>query len=311
MLKQILKIDKDANIIIGSLFAYLFGRINKSEYKEAIGDKEEARRIWRLAKDNGYILKNCKLFAYSVHVNRKAGLSTSPAKFGIYNEDVSILRKLNLNHLADFKSYSLFDFDNLEGAILKSEDLQTFTGKFVSKKMMFLIRSYGLTREDIYSDMQNAALYAIRKQYPDFKSELHVLNICKRTIHNAGIGLIEFWTRDKRQALILDQGVHQAVNVPLSAIPDVAVSPEHENELRLNIQSLVALAPEMKPRAREFVQAAAGLYDPGFTLYIGVDNREAVEHWEYSRYLASLREYLKVNEEQTKKLFSNLKRRLQ
>ena len=59
MLTQILGLEKNDPKVIGPLFAYLFGRINKAQYKEAIGDKAKAKEIWLKASTSGYILKNC------------------------------------------------------------------------------------------------------------------------------------------------------------------------------------------------------------------------------------------------------------
>jgi hypothetical protein len=310
MLKQILKLERNDPKLLGALFAYLFGHISKAEYKEAIGDKEEAKRLWTATSCSGYILKNCKLFAYAVHVNRKQGIATSPAKFGIYKEDVPILRRLNLNHIKGYKAYSLFDFDNLEGSILKSTEIKNYTGKFISKKMSYLMKSYGQSREELFGQMQHAALYALRKSYPCYESDLHALNICKTAIHNSGVGIMEYWNRAKRKALILDQGVFQAVKVPFESLADVGVDPEHNSEYRLNIQSLVSISERLKPQAQKFMSAAAGLYDPGFSLFIGIDNREAAESWAYDRYLSNLRGYYSVTEQQTQKLFQHLRKSL-
>lgn len=308
MLAQLLALEQNAPDKIGSLFAYLFGRINKAEYKTAIGSKVEAKKIWTLVSSNGYILKNCKLFAYAVHSNRLISMPTSPAKYEILKEDVSILRRINLSHIKPkYKSYSLFDYDNLEGSILKSTDLKNYTGKFISKKMSYLMKSYGLSREELFGQMQHSALFALRKQYPCYESELHALNICKTAIHNSGVGIMEYWNRAKRKALVLDNGSYQAVQIPYDSLVNVGVAPEHDSELRLNLQSLVSVAEGLPIKAQKFVSAAAGLYDPGFSMFIGIDNRDAVESWVYARYLENLRSYYSVSEAQTTNLFSKLR----
>lgn len=298
--------------VVPIIFAYLFNAIGKYKYRELIGDKDLAKETWTTVESNGYILKNCKLFVYASWVNKKNGLPTSPAKFGIHQEDVKLLRSLDLSHLKLKKlklPMSIFDYDNLEGSILTSSELKNYIGKFISKKLIFL-RSYGLSREEIHSHLLFASIFALRKHYPDFQSELHALNICKTSIHNSGMCLIEYWTRGKRQALLKENDTFQSVHVPLESVHDVGVAPEHEDDFRLNLQSLVALVPKMKPRQQTFVSVAAGIYDPGFSMFIGSDNSEVVDVWSYDRYLGQLRQYFNVTEQQVSALLSNLRRQL-
>lgn len=312
MLKQIFNLDpKQHNRIMSILFSYLFNRIGKYEYRRQIADKDLAKKVWSTASQSWYVLKNCKLYAHAHYLNRRNGLATSPAKFGIFSEDVGILKNLDLSGIKPkYKSYSVFDFDNLEGAILTSSELKTHIGKFISKKLIFLARSYGLSREEIHGHLLHSALFALRKQYPIYESDLHALNICKTAIHNSGMGLIEYWTRNKRNALLKENGNFQAVHVQYDILSDVGVEPEHANEFRQNLQSLVALSSTLKPKAAGFLGAAAGLYDPGVSMFIGTDNSEAAEHWNYDRYLTGLRAYYGVTEAQQASLMAHLRRKM-
>lgn len=311
MLNELFNLGDKHTQHMGVLFGYLFGRIGKYEFREALGDKALAKAVWQVADTSGYVQRECKLYAYAVHQNRLVGLPTSPAKFGIHKDDVSVLRKLNLNHIpTQYKAYSLFDFKTMETAILCSRELQVWMGKFISRKLIFLTRSYGLKRSDIEATLLHSGMFALRKQYPIYETELHALNICKTAMHNAGMGLIEFWTRDKRNALLKENGTFQAVHVPYEALSHLSVEPEHNDELRVNLQCLVGLAPRLKPRARQFIQAAAGLHDEGFSIYIGTDNADAAYQWEYNRYMQSLRDYLGISTRQTQLLLSNLRKAL-
>ena len=137
----------------------------------------------------------------------------------------------------------------------------------------------------------------MRKQYPFYQSELHAQNICKTAIKNAGQGLIEFWTRGKRNALMKENGDFQAVHVPFEALSDVSVPPAHDDELRINLQCLSAVAERMPMSQRVWVYAAAGLHDLGFSFFLGKDNRDAVETLPYPRYLSLLCDYHKVTQE--------------
>jgi len=308
MLKAILDVGGDHKRVAVILFQYLFRGINKYEFREQIGDPELAKRVWSKVFTNGYVLRNCKLFAYAVHANRKAGLSTSPARYEIMQEDVGLLRGLDLSHIPHiYKPYSLFDYTNLENALIGSDELQTNIGKFVSKKLIFLDRHFGEKREEIEQALIEASIYALRKQFPFYMSHLHALNVCKTAARNKGHQLIEFHTRGKRNKLLKENGQFQAVNVPLESMLNLSVQPEHDNAFRIDLQALAALEPRMDPRVKSFVHAAAGHYDAGFTLYLGMDNEDAAMSMDYDRYMLSLREYLGVTEAQVQKLMGRLR----
>lgn len=309
-LREILGIGKDFKRVATILFTYLFGGIGKYEYRNEVGDKLVQREVWRRVENNGYVLRNCKLFAYAVAYNRRLGISTSPAAYEVMGEDVGFLRGLDLSFIdphAGCKPYSLFDYRNLEAALITSEELTTLMGKFISKKLIFLDRHFGVKRRDIEQTLNEAALYGLRKQYPYYDSDLHALNICKTSVRNKGHGLIEYYTRNKRSKLLNENGNFQAVDVPLDSVIGLSVQPEHENETKMNLQSLTSLESKMRPRLRAFMRAAAGHYDAGFTMYIGVDNTDAVHAWDYNRYLAQLRSYHSVSEKRAARIMLKLR----
>lgn len=280
-----------------TIFSYLFGQITKYEYRKCIG--EDAKALWSLVSDNGYVLVNCKLYLYARHVAKSKGLTVSPARFGIEKEDVRTLNAVSMDKVSTrYKAYSLFDFNNLEGSILTSREIRTYLGKFISKKLIFLTRSYEQKRDDIEGNLRISGLFALRKQYPFFKTELHALNICKTSMANAGHGMIEFWTRDKRNALLKENNTFQAVKVQYEVMTDVAVMPEHADETRVNIHALVAVCERLPEDQRSWVNTAAGMHDRGFSLFIGQDNRDAVEIFPYPKYLSLLCEYFRVPKEQ-------------
>jgi len=313
MLKSILDVGRDHRRVATILFGYLFREFDKFEYRRRIGDKEVQEAVWERVKNNGYVLRNCKLFAYAVHYNRGRHMPTSPAKFGIMQDDVAVLRSLDLGHIPiKYKAYSLFDFDNLEGSILGSEELQTNLGKFVSKKLIFLDRHFGEPRDEIEQQLRMAAVYALRKQYPYYHSDEHALNVCKTALKNKGHGLIEYHTRGKRNKLLNEKGTFQAVNVSfesgIEAVTSLSVQPEHENEHKLNMQALDALDVRMDSKVKAFIKIARGQYDSGFSMFIGVDNEDAAEAWDYNRYLTQVRDYLNITEEQATKLMLRLRK---
>lgn len=288
-----------------TVFSYLFGLISKYEFRARVGDKNEAKSVWNKVVNNGYVLCNCKLYLYALHKARGLGQTVSYLRYDIDSSDVKLLKSINLTGVPyTFKAYSLAEFGSLETELLTSSTMNVYIGKFISKKLIFLTRSYNQQRQEIEGSLKIAGLYALRKQYPFFKSELHALNICKTSISNAGKGLIEFWTRDKRNALMRENGTFQAVSVQYEVQKDLAVQPEHADEKRMNIQALCAISTRLPARQRDWVSAAAGLYDKGFSFYIGRDNTDAIEYVPYEKYLNLLCDYHAIGKDM---MINNLK----
>jgi hypothetical protein len=300
MLKELMQSQVTEKVT--TLFSYLFNYINKYEYREALG-KDEAKELWNSTKNNGYILKNCKLYIYARHKNP----NINPSQFSIEKGDARYLSSITFRGLRGCKAYSLTSFDKLESDIVLSLTLRNYIGKFINKKLRFLIKSYGQGYDDLFSDLQAAAIYALRKQYPYYESELHAMNICKTAIHNVGQGLIEFHTRKRRQALFSSDGVFQSVSVPYDSLADIGIEPAHEDCLRLNIQSLVKIADSLPKSARAYLSVLAGIQDPGFSLFLGEDNSNLVDTYSYGKYRLLAMEYFSVSESMEHKLFQQIK----
>lgn len=285
------------------VFKYLFGIIGKYEFRALLG-KEHAKAVWKVAASDGYLLKHCKLYAYA---NKVKGSANSKA-YQIDSADVRLLRGLDLSSMKPGCSpKTLAEFDVLEESILVSPAMNAHIGKFISKKLLFLTKSYGLNRADIRSQMIYAAIFALRKQYPFFQSDLHATNICKAAIHNCGIGIIEYWTRSKRQALLKENGSFQAVNLSLDVIADIGLESPNDDEDKLNLGALIKLSSKLPREEQRFVSLACGQMDLGFSMFLGVDNADAVEEWKYDRYLKQLCEYLKFEEARSLALLNGLR----
>lgn len=286
------------------LFKYLFGVIGKFEYRNLMVDRELAKELWLKVKNNGYVLRNCKLYVYALTKNRKLGVTTSPSKFNISDKDIHFLKSLKLNITTKYKAYTLSEFDALEGSILKSPHMEAYMGKYINKKLRFLA-SYGVTKTEIKGEFICDAIYALRKQYPRFQTELHAQNICKTTIHNTGQLLIQHWTRGKRQALSTDGKTFEAKILRLDMASNLGVEAGHEQEAVG--WDVVSIINKSEGKEKQFLKALAGTYDAGVSLFIGADNSEAVETWGYQCYMDAVAEYLCIAPTDIPLLFAKLR----
>ncbi len=314
MLAQVLGTDDRS--VIQTLFDYLFHSINKYEYRAAMPSREEAKRVWAAVQKSGYVLLNCKLYLYARHVARTKGQRVKAADFEIAEADIPLLRRIQLSIKAKHKVLTLRQFLDAERVILTDPqiDLDGHMGRFINRKLKFLCRSYGLTLSGLKADFIETALYALRKQYPRFLSELHMVNICKTAIHNCGQSTISYWTRDKRNALRReDDGTFSAVHVDVdlvSSLNSVGVVDKKDDPHHQALESLQFEHHQLPGRAQRFVTLATGSYDAGFSLFLGESNEDLAHEWKYDRYLTQVRLYLGVSEVQQAKLLQHLKARV-
>lgn len=308
------------NSVASALFAYLFGIISKAELYEYVGDKALAKASLERARNSGYVLKHCKLYAYAYHLFRKGNLEVAPkpAAYKVSTIDSRFLQKLNLAKVPPKPAYRLESFDRMLTSVLTSTELKQYTGKLVSKKLSFISKSYGMPREDIESKLRDAAMSAIYKQYPRFESELHVVNICKTTIHNTAMNIIEYHTRDKRQALIKNGDSFTQVHVSIDAVPSVIAEMEAEHRYSQHdrdlLQSFLELMPKMSDEVVHFISCCCGHFDEGFSAFLGSDNGELVEKIPYDDYLMKVKSYFHeqfdIHPSKVDKLFLKFQRQL-
>lgn len=298
----------------GAVFAYLFHRITQRELIAIIGDKEKEELILSVVRRKGYVLRNCKLYAWAAYRARFGYPKPSIKEYGVDRKDAAFLSRLNLNHLSHkFEGYNLEDFKALVEGTVKNPTMDAYIGRFISKKMLFLTRSYGVKRSDLESDMQAAALRAVYMHYPRFETLLHFTNVAKAAIHNTGISLITYHTSPARQRLFVNEsGGYEATHVNLDVMSGVEAPDEYMSHVKESLEVLVKLSHryEMRPDVQRFLLCCAGHYDEGFSDYLETDNSLAVDGMAYSRYLGKARKYFQFSEVQVEKLFEKLKHHL-
>lgn len=315
MLKKILEVsDKEYKRVVPALFAYLFNKISLKKFIAYVGDNDEGRRIKDIARQDGYILKNCKLYAYACYVNRvNEKKLPRPAEFKVEECDSYLLKRLNLKHLntKDFKAFTLQEFDWTVNEMVKSSEIRNNIGKFVTKKMSFLMKSYGMPREDIEAHLREMALVAVYKQYPRFMNYLHMINVAKAQIHNKGQTFITSSTSKSRQRLIQnDDGGFEAVHVDLATLADVAAPVAYGLEIKERIEALAQIENVLPERTKEFLLCAAGQYHEGFSNLLGISNEIAVETMNYAKYMLKVQTYFGTTPDKVNRLFDNIRTRI-
>lgn len=315
MLKQILSLsDKEYKRVIPALFAYLFDKIDMEKFIDYVGDRKEGTRIKDIARQNGYILKNCKLYAYYCHCNRSQDLKLpNCAEFEVDQKDSLLLKRLNLKHLGHtkYRAFTLDEFDRTVNRMVASVEIRNNVGKFVTKKMSFLMKSYGETREDIEAYLKEMAIIAVYKQYPRYMSYLHMINVAKAQIHNKGQTFITSSTAKSRQRLIQSSGGgFEAVHVDISTLAEVAAPINYSLEIKERVTALSQIEHVLPTRTKEFLLCAAGQYHEGLSQFLQVGNDVAAETMSYLKYMNRVQDYFGTTPEKVDRLFENIRSRI-
>lgn len=285
--------------VLSHCLNYAFGRINKYELKWLCGQEYSIAN--KLVK-SGYFLKNCKLYFYWLLKHNQADHKA----FKVHRQDAKQL-KLCRRYFklldTSWPSLSLTDFDSYVNEVF-SQKMSVYMGKFISKKLYFLVKSYGLSYHDIKLDMASSSMLAMYKAYPYFESKLHAINIAKCAIHNAGMGLISYYTKDCRSQLLKEKDgtfQHKLRNIEtvshLSA-PDCFSHIDNSLELVTTV---------LDQPGQKFMRLAIGQYDHGFSNYLGKDNTDYLDSARYNTYLKKIRSYLNLSHDQVQSYLSTIK----
>ena len=305
MLRDALKdLDKPKRILVMCL-RYVFGLINKRQINKEVSLKE--RKVVDQILSDGYFLKNCKLYTYKVLKDKRAHYQ----KYGITRDDARCLRSC-AKYLVDvdtsWPAIPISEIDSYVNTLL-SNKIDVYMGKFITKKLSFLVKSYGLTYHDIKTDMIFSGINAIYKSYPKFESKLHAINIAKRAIHNTGMGLISYNTKSCRNQLYRDQdGLFQSKVRELSTVAALPIEDNKEElVMHKSIELLISSNTLLNEQGQRFIRIAAGKYDADFSQFLGIDNRDYIEQCKYSLYLRKLRKYFGLSIEETEEFFNDIK----
>jgi len=289
------------------LFMYLFNQISQAKFTSNFEDRKYAKELLDLARASGYVLKNCKLFAYHYYKNGWA----RPADFGVDMRDAAMLKRLDLKIKSTVPALTVAGYDRMVEGMLLSKHMVSHVNKLIYKKMIFLTsQSYGYTVGELRSVLLHKAIYALMKQYPLFSSPLHFQNVAKTTIHNTAMTFITAQTRQKRQSMIQNaDGTWSSLKAPLESCMEMA-APSVDQHTKDMLASLVKISSKFSTNVQRFLLCMGGVHDPQFSEYLGMDNSTAVDSMRYDQYRSKLEAHLGVTSAQTEALFSHVRNQL-
>lgn len=330
--------------LCSSVLKYSFRAITASELGRTLrfAHEEFSPKKVRLALlSNGAILKNVKLFTYA-----SASYKGIPSDiFGVSPRDEKIiLHRLEHDYTfhkflrglirKGYKPLTPKKMDRLVQDVVAGPDFTSYIGKFVNKKLSFIVKSNGIKPLDITQDLCSWGTYALYRAYPRFESFLHALNIAKQAAHNRGINLImENKSQSRERFQKNTDGTFSGVNIPIHTLTtpvgfDRVSALTRCNHLMVNLSGASAanLSPssiqndfelklsvklvynKLSPRLQHLMRLWAGRYDERYSAFLGIDNDEAFESWSRKEYMLKCVEYLEIPTKIAQNFYYTLRR---
>lgn len=316
MLRSILPEGLSFTYTATSLFRWVFNAKTHDEIEKELREcypktwTQHLNRISKIALTNGYVMRNCKLFAYAHFMAVHNGTEPpEPKAYDIHPDDVMFLRSLDLSHLLKrecLPPVTLKEFDNLILTAVK--ETKAYTDRFIYKKMLFLINSYAIPHEDISGDMKESAVRAIQRVYPLLECDLHLVNTVKHEIHNEGQTLIQKSTTSGRNRLVQEKdGTFSSLLSPIVS-EDALTNVDEEDNRKHWLKVLADVESQMSGKVRRFILCMMGEHDDGFSEYLGGDNSQLVESMSYRAYRRRLETYMNISRNQSEEVFSHIRR---
>lgn len=301
-----------------ALFAYLFRRISHKRFLVILKShlsEEECDQVLHAARTDGYLLKNCKSYAWRYYKARYETPSEvpNPQDFKIAEEDVPLLQCINLSHLSlNHPAYTLKEYQGILDGATSDKAVSLKIAKFVSKRMLFLLKSYGVERHDLENECRLGALRSIYMRYPQFDDLQHVKNTANTGIHNAGEDLVKYYTSPTRQRLQkTKEGEFEARHVDLATLSELETPYVGSlSSLQEEIAHLDELVKQLPLVEQTYMSVLKGAHHVGFSEHLGQDNRDALEQMAASRYRLEARRFFGISNKAGKDLFAWLRSNL-
>lgn len=311
-LAQILPGLKKAQLRV--VFSYLFHLIKVDEFRASFVGTQ-GLHIKRKIDSSGYILRDCKLYAWAYHRAIRCGDPIPKFRdYGVTKEDAAFLRTLNLVTVP--KKYEAYTQKRMEEtlAFITDTDMESYISKFAYRKHKFLVDIFGYSFEDITQRLRGAALYAAYRQYPFFnpKTPGHVIAVAKIAVRNSGQNLIQENTTQSRQRLNTDnKSMYETFGdaATVENHPELSALNETDTFMNESMQALAKLEHKMTPRAKRFLLIMSGQHDEEFSSYLGRDNSTAAERMEFEQYSKKVRKFFSTSGRSVEKFFNKIRQR--
>lgn len=266
---------------------YIFRGLNYRTFGAKVSKltdtKPNVRAITDALSKSGEVIKNLKVWVFYVvkhKIEYKASMKLA-RQWGVPLKDVHAFSRVNRTALAYLRKlgrkYGALSLEKLDSNIVSIiNETKTWLGKFVSRKLRFVIQSQGLHRNDIEHELVYKGIQGLLMMYPCVDTYLHATNVVKRVIHNQGINMIHHYTTQKAGRLTKDGAgaFHSKVISLDEAQLNVISAPESNSDLRIELSRVL---DKYQGKRRKFIELLCGAYCPTFTTWLVKDAGYKIE----------------------------------
>lgn len=273
---QLMHLDRAS--LYNATLMYLFRGLNYAGYGARLtrlnhGIRPNVRAITDALGRDGAVMKNLKVWIFYVvkhRSDRKTQLklardwSIDPIDVQAFDaastKTVRYIRKLG-------RRYAALTMDKLEHSVTTIvSQTQTWLGKFVSRKLRFIVQSQGMHRSDIEHELVYKGIQGLYAMYPRVESQLHATNVVKRVIHNQGINMIHHYTTKKMGRLIVDgTGAWHSRVISLDDAQLNTVAAPEASDLHMDFSLVLH---RYTGKRRQFLELLSGAYCERFTSWL-------------------------------------------
>lgn len=324
-----LQLKRYSSELHGLYLALAFGIFKADEVIsfvwELVGVTLQHSALHASLRNNGVLLRDVKQYAFARYAS-EYGVPVMPAALVTplpVRTRNRVFDALQLKALQDYfaghlwrgrKPLTLAEIKSITEDTLGDPELSAYAGKFIHRKMGFILKSGGRSYAELMSEVMMQAYYGLLKTYPAWTDAGHRLAIAKVNIHNRGINIIHEETAGSRRFLHGNAKVgYSAVNVSLDnfelGVGDVLLQESKvfsnldgsvgddgvDWETKKALQELLMCAT-LAPKKRLYLSLLLGIYSEDFSAWLGKSNTEMATKLPFGRYDASVRQYLGIEE---------------
>jgi hypothetical protein len=219
--------------------------------------------------------------------------------------------------------------------VLTSEDLNSYTLRYVHKKMSFLGSGYGVTMQDLKCELIGWGLYSLQRAYPAFDDVGHGLQIAKTVIKRTGVNIMKARTAKRNNELITNEdGSCTKTTVSTANIQDgtgqfltldgtfihrsllvVGINGFNQEQESVPWETSVSIkqlcdSKMFTDKHRLFLDLMLGQHHDEFSEFLSVPNEDFIECAKYDVYKRQVCNYLNISECAANKFLSSLKSHL-
>lgn len=312
---------------------YAYGQVSYQQLNKLLASHGvKPRQFAQPIVDDGYFMRNCKTYLLAHAAGRQPGieeyeLSETTQKLLMRCYRTVHLRGKLKQLSTRYRVLDLQQLDRMVSLVLSNQNFNTYLDKFINRKLIFLARHFGLSQEDIKSDLIIACTRGLLKAYPTFNDATHVLNTAKQTAHNRGMNLITEHTSQGRNRFCTEGDRNAYRHFSVEALrdasadafeSDIDVSHSanaafmmelsiHQTDLRTSLNTIAAKLTNA-PGKRLFLDILRGQHDEGFSTFLGTPNDEFADTEPFDVLLDNACTYVGVDKDKGMEFLQSLKK---